>query len=196
MLNVGSNAVNHGHRDREEVSERFLRALDHAGFDFFTGVPCSLLGRLWTRLEALPSDRYVCAVREDSAIGMAVGAYLGGRTPCVLMQNSGLGVSMNALSSLSLLYETPALLVVSWRGEGGTGGVPEGSTSPAGYVDAPEHWLMGDVTRRYFELLGIPHRILEPETIESQIEALREETIRTRRPVAVLVRKGLMDVEH
>ena len=51
-------------------------------------------------------------MREDSALGLAAGAYLGGRQPVVFMQNSGLGVSMNALVSLHQIYDIPALLAV------------------------------------------------------------------------------------
>src|SRR5207245_122100 len=74
---------------------------------------------LFTALEALPASGYVPAVREDSAVGIAAGAYLAGKKPVVLMQNSGLGVCLNAILSLNAIYAIPALLVVSWRGEGG-----------------------------------------------------------------------------
>ena len=53
---------------------------------------------------------------------MAAGAWLGGKLPMVLMQNSGLGVSVNALASLTTMYALPVLLVISWRGEGGNDG--------------------------------------------------------------------------
>jgi phosphonopyruvate decarboxylase len=69
------------------------------GFDFFTGVPCSLIESLIAALEADPAVLYVPAVREDAAVGVAAGAWLGGRRPVVLMQNSGLGTSLNALRS-------------------------------------------------------------------------------------------------
>ena len=48
-------------------------------------------------------------IRERMA---AVGAWMAGRRPVLLMQNSGLGVAVNALSSLMLMYRTPALLVI------------------------------------------------------------------------------------
>ena len=51
--------------------------------------------------------RYLGETREDAALGVAAGAYLGGRRPVVIMQNSGLGVSLNALGSLHILYEMP-----------------------------------------------------------------------------------------
>ena len=61
------------------------------------------------------------------------------------MQNSGLGTSLNALASLSLMYGFPALLLVTWRGFGGK--------------DAPEHILMGEISPPLLELLGVPHRV-------------------------------------
>src|SRR5207247_3393880 len=81
-----------------------------AGFDFFVGVPCSLVKSLLTELER--RELYLGETREDAALGVAAGAYLAGRTPVVIMQNSGLGVSLNALGSLHLLYRIPALLLV------------------------------------------------------------------------------------
>ena len=82
--------------------------LDRHGFDFYTGVPCSLVEDLIAALERRPDAPWLPAVREDVAVGMAAGAWLGGRRPVVVMQNSGLGTSLNALASLSLMYGFPA----------------------------------------------------------------------------------------
>jgi len=90
----------------------FAGALERHGFDFFAGVPCSLIEDLIATLEAHPRLPYVATPREDVAVGMAAGAWFGGRRPAVLMQNSGLGTSLNALASLALMYGLPALLVV------------------------------------------------------------------------------------
>jgi phosphonopyruvate decarboxylase len=169
------------------LAERFFAVLEAEGFDFFSGVPCSLLSRLWRKLEALPADRYVPAVREDSAIGLAAGAYLGGRNPCVLMQNSGLGTSMNALASLNAIYDLPVLLVVSWRGEGGRSGV--------GHVDAPEHWLTGETTLACLELLGIPGWQVDPADVAAQVRMAKNRLATTRHPVALIVKRGLLEGE-
>jgi sulfopyruvate decarboxylase subunit alpha len=157
----------------------FLAALERAGFDFFAGVPCSLLTGVMRLLDAEPRYGYLSAVREDAAIGAAAGAYLGGGRPVVFMQNSGLGVSINALASLSLLYELPVLLVISWRGEGGR--------------DAPEHLLMGQVTDRLLDTLGIDHALLDPARIEAQVAEAAARLDQTRRPVALIVRKGILE---
>ena len=153
--------------------------LEAQGYDFFTGVPCSMIEGLIATLETHPRLPYVPAVREDVAVGLAAGAWLAGRRPMVLMQNSGLGTSMNALVSLSVMYRLPALLLVTWRGHRGK--------------DAPEHLLMGEISPALLELLRIPHRILSAETIADDVAWGRAESERLSQPVALLLPPGILD---
>jgi sulfopyruvate decarboxylase subunit alpha len=156
----------------------FVSALGAQGFDFFCGVPCSLLKGLVTELEK--GRGYISATREDSALGMAAGAFFGGKHPMVLMQNSGLGVSVNAIASLHWLYEIPVLIVISWRGEDRS--------------DAPEHWLMGEITAPVLDLLKVPHRVLSAtEPMDAQIAWAREQLEATKRPVALIVPAGVLE---
>jgi len=158
----------------------FVAALKGAGFDFFCGVPCSLLKGLVSLLDEDEGAHYISATREDSALGMAAGAFLGGRRPLVLMQNSGLGVSVNALASLHTLYEIPALLVISWRGQGGN--------------DAPEHLLMGEIMLPLLDLLGIPYRVLTAsEPMDQQVAWAREALTATNKPVALIAPGGILE---
>ncbi len=107
------------------------------GFTFASGVPCSILKNIIADLEEV----YVPATREDEAIGMAVGAYLAGKRPVVVMQNSGLGNSINAITSLVLLYGIKIFFIVGWRG----------------YSEStPEHLLMGNITLPLLNLIGLP----------------------------------------
>ena len=76
----------------------FATMLREHGFAFATGVPCSLIEDLIRTLDEGAQLSYVPAVREDVAVGLAAGAWLAGQRPVVLMQNSGLGTSMNALA--------------------------------------------------------------------------------------------------
>ena len=120
---------------------RELRRLEYtASF----GVPCSYLAPL---VEALIVEgRYRAVPREDIAVGMAAGTALAGGRPVVLMQSSGLAACVNALATLTLMYELPLLLVVSHRG---------------GECDsAPEHQSSGRLTFPLVEALGIPTRQL------------------------------------
>jgi phosphonopyruvate decarboxylase len=162
-------------------SSELLGLLDEHRFDFFAGVPCSLFQGLITALEASRdvSRPYVAAVREDVAVGVAAGAWFAGRRPAVLMQNSGLGTSLNALASLTLLYGLPALLLVTWRGHGGK--------------DAPEHILTGRITPALLDLLGIPHRVLAPASTAADLAWASAEMERRSGPVALVVPPGLLE---
>jgi phosphonopyruvate decarboxylase len=151
----------------------FAARLAQHGFDFFTGVPCSLIEDLIAVLERGSRAPYVAAVREDAAVGVAAGAWFGGRRPVVLMQNSGLGTSLNALASLSLMYGLPVLLVVTWRGFGGK--------------DAPEHILTGEISPKLLELLGVPYRVLAADSLDADLAWAAAEMDARRSPVAVLV---------
>ena len=155
----------------------FVDRLLAAGFDFFTGVPCSLVGPLISELER--RSLYRGETREDAALGVAAGAYLAGRLPVVVMQNSGLGVSLNALASLHLLYRIPCLLLVTWRGFAGK--------------DAPEHLVMGEVLPRLLEVFAIPFRAPVTDEIEASIDWAAATLRETRRPVALVVRPGLFE---
>ena len=141
-------------------------------------MPCSLVGDAIAALETHPRLPYVPAVREDVAVGMAAGAWMAGRVPMVIMQNSGLGTSLNALVSLSLMYRFPTLLLVTWRGHAGK--------------DAPEHIVMGDISPRLLELIAVPHRVLTAGSVAADIAWARAEAERLSQPVALLLPPGVM----
>jgi sulfopyruvate decarboxylase alpha subunit len=54
--------------------------------------------------------------REEEALGILAGAWMGGRRGAVLMQTSGFGTIPNALASLVVPYQIPAVMFVSERG--------------------------------------------------------------------------------
>jgi sulfopyruvate decarboxylase alpha subunit len=56
------------------------------------------------------------ATREEEALGIVTGAWMGGLRGAVLMQTSGFGTIPNALASLVVPSQIPALIFVSERG--------------------------------------------------------------------------------
>lgn len=157
----------------------FADELVSAGFDFFTGVPCSIIGNLILELTARPDIAYVPAVREDVAVGIAGGAYMAGKKPVVLMQNSGLGQCLNALTSLNLIYELPCLLVVTWRGFEGK--------------DAPEHIVMGETCDRILDTIGIVHHTLSGDNVKELIKESFTHIIEKKTPTALFLKKGIIE---
>lgn len=103
-------------------------------------VPCNMLGGV---LEMLAGRvRHVPVTREEEGVGIAAGAALAGKRPLLLMQNSGLGNCVNALASLTGLFELPLFLLMSHRG------------GPSERIFAQKP--MGQAAPRVLDALGIP----------------------------------------
>jgi sulfopyruvate decarboxylase alpha subunit len=161
-------------------SDVFVQALQDVGFDFFTGVPDSILGGI---IETLMERRlYTPAVREDEAVAMAAGAYMAGKVPVVLMQNSGVGTSLNAIISLNVIYKQPCLLLISWRGFQGK--------------DAPEHLVMGEHMTQVLDSVKIPHRTISEQTLVEDLRWTAQTFMKERVPVALLLKKGIVKSLH
>src|SRR4030066_2564888 len=107
---------------------------------------------------------------------MAAGAYMAGKVPAVLMQNSGLGTSLNTLISLNYIYRQACILIVSWRGQGGK--------------DAPEHLVMGEVMQPFLDTMKIPHRTLTEKTAVEDLKWLAGGVMREAAPGGPLCPKG------
>ena len=160
-------------------TEDFTNELVNTGYDFFTGVPCTIIGNLITDLTNRPDITYIPSVREDVAVGIASGAYMAGKTPVVLMQNSGLGQCLNALTSLNLIYKLPCLLIVTWRGLNGK--------------DAPEHLVMGKACAKLLDNVGISYNVFNKDNVKVLIEMSYTYVSEKKEPMALFLEKGIID---
>jgi phosphonopyruvate decarboxylase len=127
-----------------------LAALAARGVTDLSGVPCSSMTGLINAAQsgAIP---YANAPNEGEALAYGAGAWLGGGLAAVLCQNSGLGNLYNCLTSLSLPYAIPAVLLCGWRG------MP-------GRRDEPQHEAMGRMTPTLFQGVGIEPELLNAGT--------------------------------
>ena len=70
-------------------------------------------------IAGLHADRYFTTfptAREEEAVGIISGAWMGGTRGAVLMQTSGFGTLANVLASLVVPYQIPLIMIVSERG--------------------------------------------------------------------------------
>lgn len=161
------------------LSEDFIDAAYDLGFGFYTGVPCSFLTPFIN--DTIQSDRidYVGAASEGEAIGIALGAHLAGRKTVVMCQNSGLGNTVNPLTSLNYPFRIPTLLITTHRGG-------------PGLKDEPQHELMGQITGDLLNLMKIPwdyfpdKKSLIATALEKAETVMRE----TKLPYGLVMRKG------
>jgi sulfopyruvate decarboxylase alpha subunit len=79
-------------------------------------VPDRVFTPLIKDIHADPFFNAIAATREEEALGIITGAWMGGLRGAVLMQTSGFGTIPNALASLVVPCQIPALIFVSERG--------------------------------------------------------------------------------
>ena len=143
-------------------AEVFYNQMVERGFDFFTGLPDSLLTDLiQCNSERHNSSRYIIGANEGTAMGLAAGWHLATKKyPVLIMQNSGLGNIVNPLLSLvdPRVYKIPMLLLLAWRGE-------------PGKKDEPQHKVQGEIMTSLLSDLGITYEVL-PDFEEGAAESL------------------------
>lgn len=151
-----------------------IAGLKDAGIDFVSGLPDGWQRNLHELVEADPDFRYVPVCNEGVGFSVCAGAWLGGRKPVLIMENSGLRVASEYIARISLGTGVPVTLMLSYRGD----------------VGETEHW-------------GIPHGIVVepllralriPYLIARRRDELRSSIVRAFRigeaqlhPAAVLV---------
>lgn len=81
-----------------------------------TYVPDRVLTPLIAAAEADPFFTVFSTAREEEAVGIVSGAWMGGMRGIVLMQTSGFATLANALASLACACQIPVLMMVSERG--------------------------------------------------------------------------------
>lgn len=81
-----------------------------------TYVPDNVLSPLIKAAHADPFFTTFCCAREEEAVGVVTGAWLGGTLGIVLMQTSGFATLPNVLASLACPYQIPLLMIISERG--------------------------------------------------------------------------------
>ena len=162
-------------------SKVFSELLSKKGFNFYAGVPCSLLSGLIQIIDDAPETPYFPAVREDAAVGLCAGAYLAGKLPVLLMQNSGLGYCLNAFTSLNLIYKIPVLVIMSWRGEDGS--------------DAPEHIIMGEINQNLLKTCGMEYSVISSDNYKASLNTAIQQ-MEKGLPYTLMVGKGHFNEGH
>ncbi len=152
-------------------------ALKAAGVNFIVSLPDVNLSKLLAAVDDDATLPHVTLCREEEGIGICTGAYIGGKTACIIMQNGGLLNSCNALTTTALNFNIPLLLLVYYAGDIGDEGFS----------------MLGSVTEPVLQGLGIRHFVLRrSDDITATVKGAVTMAVDSRRPVAVLMSKDVL----
>jgi len=164
-------------------AESFITCAGKYGFHLYSGVPCSYLTPFINYVLDSPDLTYIGAANEGDAVALVAGAEIGGVRGVVMHQNSGLGNTLNPLTSLTYTFRIPLLLITTLRGE------------PGGAKDEPQHSLMGAITTSLLDLMEIPWEYF-PDEVDQIDPCLRRAVSHmdeVGRPYALVMRKGTVE---
>lgn len=156
-----------------DSTDVIYKGLKNAKIDFIVSVPCANLKKLLKLIEEDDEIIHIPVTREEEGFGICAGAYMGGMKPAILMQNSGLGNSVNVLASLMKLYNFPILMIISHRGTFGE----------AVYGQIP----MSKATTKVLDSLDIRyHNVINPNESEEIVEKAWKLSEISEEPIALL----------
>jgi sulfopyruvate decarboxylase subunit alpha len=110
-MDEGSGAVK-----RIETARRIADELAQCGVKLVASLPDNWISELLQHLNGDKRFRHVPVNREESAIGLCAGAYMGGLGSAALMGASGFMTCIYAITKINYSYELPLLLVMTLRG--------------------------------------------------------------------------------
>lgn len=171
-----------------------VRGLVRAGVTHVLGVPDNTSAPLFDAVVRHPTLRLVPVTREGEAFAIASGLWLGGASPLVVIQNTGLLESGDALRGTALRMAAPIPIVVTGRGwssmlRAGVGPADERTLELLTRADVDSAALLTEPT---LEAWGVPYELCaEGDDVVETIEALIEEARETERPTALILTRDL-----
>jgi sulfopyruvate decarboxylase TPP-binding subunit len=101
---------------KTEAGEIALKALVDSGIDFAACLPDSAFRELYLPLSAQKGIDYIQVANEGDGVGICMGAWMGGKKPVLVMENTGFAVTSYALMRGPIPFGVPMLLLIAHRG--------------------------------------------------------------------------------
>jgi sulfopyruvate decarboxylase subunit alpha len=157
-----------------------VAGLKQAGIDFVATLPDEKMVELIRAVESEPELKHVPLCREEEGVGICAGAYLAGKKTAMIVQNGGFLNSCNALTTTSLQFQIPLLLLIYYAGDIGDRGFA----------------TLGAVTEPVLQAMGIRVYVLrETEEIDDTLQGAQVLAEDSKKPVAVLLTKRVLGVK-
>lgn len=171
-----------------------LRALISRGITHLVGLPDSISGPLFREAERHPSLKLITVTREGEAFAIAAGLWMGGAEPLVVVQNTGLLESGDAVRGTALRMGAPIPILVTGRGYAKmhAAGIVSGDPLSRALLTRSDVDTTAVFTERTLRAWGIPFRLCEGEDNPAELLTEAIETARAEeQPAAIIMARAL-----
>lgn len=174
-------------------SSLIIGALTDCGITDVIGLPDNASAALFLDTAAGAGMRRVTVTREGEAFALASGLWLGGRTPAVVVQNTGLLESGDGYRGTALRMRVPLLCLITFRGYTHLDRVPEETARSPGADDLsrPDIDSVALMTEPTLKAWGLPYVFLHDDEDVPVIGSAYRRATSESRPVAVLVTRNM-----
>jgi len=167
-----------------------LEALKACRVTFCVGLADTALAGLTELLDDEPSVRFVPVTREGEAFSLASGLWIGGQNAAIVIQNTGLLESGDALRGTALRMRVPVLCLIAYRGYARwrareVAAAPE--PRPVDDFSRPDLDSAALITEPTLKAWGIPYEFLGSDADLPKIRQAFRRAQEEARPVALLV---------
>ena len=152
------------------------------------GLPDNASKALFERLHEEPGLRVLAVTREGEAFAVASGLWAGGAAPVVLIQNTGLLESGDALRGTAMRMRIPLVCLVTYRGYARWAASGRGAGEIDGVLlSRPELDSTAVLTEPTLRAWGVVFDFLHGDEDLPKLTAAFEQARSLEQPVAVLV---------
>jgi sulfopyruvate decarboxylase subunit alpha len=155
-----------------DISKQIVDDFVANDISFVTTVPCKQLAGVIEEVDSRPEIYHIPSNKEDEGMGLCAGAFMGGKRPAIIMQNTAIGVTINTLVTLTQFYRMPLPMLISYRGE-----LKEPVACQA---------EMAVHTKALLNQLNIPTYHFHHREDAQELDAILKYTFMCNKPVAIL----------
>ncbi|MCC7164309.1 MAG: hypothetical protein IT331_17570 [Anaerolineae bacterium] len=168
------------------TTRRLLDSLKQIGITHVVGLPDNSTAALFHELADDPDIYLITVTREGEAFATAAGLWMGGQSPLVVIQNTGLLESGDALRGTLMRMRIPVVCLVSYRGYKSLPPTPPDPLTP------------DDLSRREVDSVAtlleptlcawnLPYELVGDNAELGKIQAAHERAQLESRPTAVVI---------
>ena len=97
-------------------AQKIVHALKKRNITHAIGVPDNGSARIYELLREEPNIEVITVTREGEAFAIAAGLYIGGKTPVIIIQNTGFLESGDAFRGTVFNMHIPVVVLIGYRG--------------------------------------------------------------------------------
>lgn len=163
-----------------------LESFQELGISHVVGLPDNSTAALFHELADDPDIYLITVTREGEAFATAAGLWMGGQKPLVLIQNTGLLESGDALRGTLTRMRIPVVLLVSYRGYKSLPPTPPDPLT-ADDLSRREVDSVATLLEPTLKVWNVPYELVSDNSELGKIRAAAEQALAEMRPTAVII---------